>query len=146
MWEILKYQMREMIIFEHNKILFLANGELQWWQSQKKCLNMKVKLDNKSRKFKKIKSIISLKESIEVLLVAFVSQDKQYFKGFVCYIFASLFCMSKKEHFQKKKKCFSFLFKSPFPSWDNQILTFQIFKCLDIIKYLSMKHKTHFTE
>ena len=142
----MKYQLREVIIFEHNKMLFLANGELQWWKSQKICLNMKVEFDNKSRKFQKIKSSISLKESIEVHLVGFVSQDMQYFKGFVCYSFASLFCMSKKEHFRNKKKCFSFHFKSSFPSWDNQILTFQIFKCLDVIKYLSMKHETHFTE
>ena len=34
------------------------------------------------------------------------------FKGCVRYIFASLFCMSKKELFQNKEKCFLFHFES----------------------------------
>ena len=33
-------------------------------------------------------------------------------KGCVRYIFASLFCMSKREHLQNKEKCFLFYFKS----------------------------------
>ena len=45
-------------------------------------------------------------------------------KGCVCYIFAGLFCMSKREHFQNNEKCFLFHFKRSFHSWDNQILTF----------------------
>ena len=37
-------------------------------------------------------------------------------------------------------------FESSFRSWDNQILTFQVLKCYDVTKCLSMKHETHFTE
>ena len=60
----------------------------------------------------------------------------------VCYIFTSLFCMSKRMHFWQKKRCLLFHFRSSFRSWDYQILTFQIFKCHDIIKCLLMKHET----
>ena len=38
-----------------------------------------------------------------------------------------------------------FYFESSFRSWDNQILTFQTFKCHDVIKCTSMKHETHIT-
>ena len=68
------------------------------------------------------------------------------FKGCVHYIFASLFFRSKRKHLWNKGKCFLFHLKSSFLSWVNQILTFQIFKCHDIIKSLSIKHETHFTE
>ena len=51
-------------------------------------------------------------------------------QGCVCDIFASLICMSKREHFRNKEKYFLFHFKSPFHSCDNQ----------------TMKHKTHFPE
>ena len=68
------------------------------------------------------------------------------FTGCVCYIITSLFCKSKGRHLWNKEKCFLFHFKSSFHSWDNQILTFQIFKCYDVIKCPSMKHQTHFTE
>ena len=71
---------------------------------------------------------------------------KSMFKGCVHYIFASLFYMSKGEHWWNKKKCFLFHFENSFRSWDNQNMTFQIFECHDIIKCLSMKHKTHFNE
>ena len=64
------------------------------------------------------------------------------FKDFVHYIFASLF-MSKREHLWNKEKCFLFHFESSFRSWGNQILTFQIFKCHDVIKCLIMKHETN---
>ena len=64
----------------------------------------------------------------------------------VRYIFASLFFMSKRELFWNKEKCFLFDFESSIHSWDNQILTFWIFKCHEVIKCLSMKHKTRFTE
>ena len=55
-----------------------------------------------------------------------------FFKGCVyiflclhyCYIFASLFCKSKREHFWNKVKCFLFRFEFSFRSWDNQIQTF----------------------
>ena len=42
----------------------------------------------------------------------------------VRYIFTSLFCISKREHFRNKKKCFLFYFESSSRFWDNQILTF----------------------
>ena len=37
-------------------------------------------------------------------------------KGCVCYIFASLLCMPKREHILNKKKCFLFCFKNSFCS------------------------------
>ena len=37
-------------------------------------------------------------------------------------------------------------FESSFCSLDNQILTFQVFKRHEVIKCLSMKQETHFTE
>ena len=54
---------------------------------------------------------------------------EQYFelfklvKGCVCYIFANLYCMSKKSTCETRK-----------------------FKCFDVIKYSGMKHETYFTE
>ena len=48
-------------------------------------------------------------------------------KGCVRYIFANLFCMSKKEHLRKKDKYFLFHFENSFRSENNQILTFQVF-------------------
>ena len=68
------------------------------------------------------------------------------FKGCVRHIFTSLFCMSKREDLWNKEKCFLFHFERFFRSWDNQIWNFQIFKCHDVIKCLSMKHKTRFIE
>ena len=67
---------------------------------------------------------------------------KKELKGYIC----CLFFMSKREHLWNKEKCFLLHFESSFRSWDNQILNFQIFKCHDIIKCLSMKHETHFIE
>ena len=67
-------------------------------------------------------------------------------KGCVHYIFASLFCKSKSEHSWSKEKCFLFHYECSFHSWDNQILTFQVFKCHDVTKCLNMKHERHFTE
>ena len=46
------------------------------------------------------------------------------FKGCVPYIFASLFCMSKSEHFWNKEKCLLFYFESSSRFCDNQISTF----------------------
>ena len=48
----------------------------------------------------------------------------------VCYFFASLFCKSIGEHFWNKEKCFLFHFKSSWHYWDNQVLTFWIFKLM----------------
>ena len=63
------------------------------------------------------------------------------------YIFASLlFCMHKREDFRNKDNMFFISLGKLFSFLDNQILTFQILKCHDIIKCLSMKHETHCTE
>ena len=70
----------------------------------------------------------------------------QTIKGCPLYIFASLFCMYKKEHLQNKEQCFLFHFESSSRSWGNQILTFRVVKCCDVIKCLSMKNKLHFTK
>ena len=51
-------------------------------------------------------------------------------KGCVRYIFASLFCVSKRQHFRNKEKWFLLHFESSFRSWNNQILTFSIFKIM----------------
>ena len=48
-------------------------------------------------------------------------------KDCVRYIFANLFCMSKKEHLRKKNKCFLFHFENSFRSENNQIFTSQVF-------------------
>ena len=58
---------------------------------------------------------------------------------FVCLKESS--CEIKKDVFYFTSKA---LFK--FRSWDNQSLIFQVFKCHDVIKCLSMKHETNFTE
>ena len=49
-------------------------------------------------------------------------------KGCVRYIFSSLFC--ERQHFRNKEKWFLFHFESSFRSWNNQILTFSIFKIM----------------
>ena len=59
----------------------------------------------------------------------------------VCYIFASLCCIPKGEYLRNKEKCFLFHFESSSRSWDNQCLTFYIFKYHDVIKCPSMKLK-----
>ena len=69
---------------------------------------------------------------------------KAVFKGSVRYTFTS-FCMSKRKLFRNKEKCL-FHFDSSFSSWENQVLTFHMFKCHDAIKCLNMKPKIHFTE
>ena len=73
----------------------------------------------------------SRKSSLKVVSAAFV---------LVC------FACLKERTYEARKNVFLFHFKSSFRSWDNQILNFQIFKCYDVIKYLSMKHETHFIE
>ena len=45
-----------------------------------------------------------------------------------------------------KGKMFLFHFKSPFRSWDNQILNFQMLKYYDAIIYPSMKQQKHIPE
>ena len=65
----------------------------------------------------------------------------QSFKRSIRYMFASLFCKFKGEHLWSEEKYFLFNFEISFRSWDNQILTFQILKCHDVIKYPNMKHE-----
>ena len=44
------------------------------------------------------------------------------------------------------KRALLFHFESSFHSWYNQILTFQIFKSYNVIKWLSMKQENYFTK
>ena len=74
-----------------------------------------------------------------------VSSNHDLFKGCVCYIFASLFFMSKRELLWNKE-IFLFYFQSFLYSWDNETLTFEIFRYHDVIKCLRMKHETHIIE
>ena len=76
---------------------------------------------------------------------------KVMFATFLLVCFACL----KESTLEKSKTVFLFYFAfwihcyfyfSSFPSWHNQILTFQIFNCHCTIKSLSMKHETHFAE
>ena len=69
-----------------------------------------------------------------------------YIKDYVPYIFATLLCKYKREHLWNKVKYFLFHLESSFHLWDNQILTFQILKCHEVIKCLGTKHETHFAE
>ena len=73
-------------------------------------------------------------------LVPFISCFPEIFEGCVCYIFAIMFYKSKWEYLWNKEKRFLLHFESSFRSWDNQILTFQIFKCHEVIKV--PKHET----
>ena len=66
-------------------------------------------------------------------------------KGCVWYIFARLFCKSKRA-LEKHRKMFWFHSESSLRYWNNQILAFQLFKCHDVIKFLSMKNESRFTE
>ena len=68
------------------------------------------------------------------------------FKGYICYIFASLFLGLKESTCQMKKSVFLFHFKTYFRSCENQILELYIFKFHDVIKYISIKQEIHFTE
>ena len=60
------------------------------------------------------------------------------------FLLACFVCL--KEDLSNKEKCFLFDLQSSFRSRDNHTLNFQIFKCHDFIKCLSMKHETHFSE
>ena len=62
----------------------------------------------------------------------------------VCYIFTSWLCQSKGELRWNKEKCLLYDFESSFSSWDNQILTFQIFKYHDVIKCPRMNQETFY--
>ena len=62
------------------------------------------------------------------------------FTTFLLVCFVSL----KERTLETRKNVFLFYFESFFRSWDNQILTFQIFKCHDVIKCLSMNQETFY--
>ena len=64
-------------------------------------------------------------------------------KGCVRYIFAGLFFIFRREHLRNKEKCFLLHLESSICPWDNQILTFQIFKCHDI--HQTPQHETRNT-
>ena len=49
-------------------------------------------------------------------IFAFQEHQKCVIKGCVHYIFAILFCMSKRKHFGSKEKCFLFHFERSFYS------------------------------
>ena len=63
-------------------------------------------------------------------------------KKLVILEFKGWICMPKRQHMWNKEKLFLFHFENYVHSWDNQILTFQIFKCHDVIKCLMPKHET----
>ena len=63
----------------------------------------------------------------------------------VCYIFASLFFKSKREHLWNKEEHFLFHLESSFHSWDNQISTFQIYIQMSWRHQMSPKHETRNT-
>ena len=95
--------------------------------------------------FKRVATVL-FSTHLKAIITEHLDNKSVELKGCVHYIFASLFCMSKRKHFWNKEKSFLFHFKSSFCSWDIQILTFQSFKCHDIIKCLNVKHKTHIVE
>ena len=98
--------------------------------------------------FRKVGFIFLNESPLKIMKNAFYFTLKALFflKGCVRYFFASLFCVSKKSFLETRKSVFLFHFKSSFRSWNNQVLTFKILKCHDVIKYQSMNQETHFTK
>ena len=74
-------------------------------------------------KFKKLPFLCCIIVKLWICIDAFILTDyikiKLAFKGCVCYIFASLFGVSKREHLQNNEKCFLISFQKLFSSWDN---------------------------
>ena len=82
-------------------------------------------------------ALVKLTQNHSELNGILISWKSSYFKG--CATTFLLVCfVSLKESIVKQGQVFSFHFESSFRSWDNQILTFQISKCYDVIKYLDM--------
>ena len=84
-------------------------------------------------------------------IICTILQHLFFFNLIISWVFISttflLVCfVCLEESTFEKRKTFLFHFESSFCSWDNHILTFQIFTCHDVIKYLMMKHKAYFTE
>ena len=82
----------------------------------------------------------------QISYVIFQTTSQFFFKGCVCYIFASLFLGLNESTCQMKKIIFYFTSKPLFVPEKNQILEFYIFKFHDVIKPLSIKQEIHFTE
>ena len=94
-----------------------------------------------SKTFLIVKSeFVSLWEATRSFFVKFT--PVLFVEGCVSHIFASFFCMSKREHLWNKKKSFLFHFKSSFCSWDNQILAWDIHISW---RHQMPKHKTRNT-
>ena len=53
--------------------------------------------------------------------------------------------VSQRRALSKQGKMFLFHFESSFCSSDNQVLTFQIIKCHDVVEFSRMKLETRFT-
>ena len=53
--------------------------------------------------------------------------------------------VSQRRALPKQGKMFLFHFESSFCSSDNQVLTFQIIKCHDVVEFSRMKLETRFT-
>ena len=82
--------------------------------------------------------IVSNLENVISGIKFYNKKNYETLKNCVSYIFASLFCKPKRELLWNKEECFLFHFESYFRSWNNQISTFQIFKCHYVIKCPSM--------
>ena len=114
-----------------------CNTEVKnWFIVIKKLIYKRVFIDEKCLLQITLKRVTIFTANFRELMVIC---NLQWFKGCVSCIFASLFCMFKREH-SWKKKIFYFISKA-LHYWDNQILNFQIFKCQGIVKGLNMKHK-----
>ena len=61
---------------------------------------------------KNIDEVVRFLEESSRLAITSFKQMPCAIKGCVRYIFASLFCMSKREHLRNKEKCFLFHFES----------------------------------
>ena len=85
---------------------------------------------------------IVIKVSTIIWISSFEMEVEFLTKKLVILEFKGWICMPKREHMWNKEKLFLFHFRNSVHSWDNQILTFQIFKCHDFIKCLMPKHET----
>ena len=72
--------------------------------------------------------------------------SKRYLKVVSATFLLVCFFRLKESTCETKKNVFYFTSKAPFVLEIIKFLTFQIFKCHDVIKCLSMKHETHIIE
>ena len=86
----------------------------------------------------------NLSKSRSLALFSFQNCGGAFFQRFLPLYFCKFaFLCLKESTCEKRKNIFTSRRKR---LWDNQILTFQIFKCCDVIKCPNMKHQTNFTE